>query len=65
MNYQPSDMTHDELAEHAMKVGTATSNDALWSAAYDLQDAVNKEEDSEELASLVLSLLGVSQTTKE
>lgn len=59
--YQPSEMSHDELAEHAMRVGTATNNDTLWDAGWDLQKAVEKEIDSFEIASRVLDLLGVAE----
>jgi hypothetical protein len=60
MIYQPSDMTHDELAEHAMRVGTATGNDDLRDAGWDLSRAVDREDDSAALGEKVLDLLGGS-----
>jgi len=57
--YQPSEMTHDELAEHAMRAGTSSNNDALWEAGWNLSKAVDSEDDSEELAAIVISKLEI------
>ena len=55
MNYE--DMTHEQLANEAIRTGKARDNDELIEAGRDLQKLVDNEEDSQEQAAKVIELL--------
>ena len=54
---QPSEMTHEELAKYAIRIGTRDNNDALWSLGWDLQEAVNHETDGDAIAAKIIEAL--------
>jgi len=51
------DMTHEQLANKAIRTGKAYDNGELIEAGHELQKLVDNEEDSQEQADKVIRLL--------
>lgn len=51
------DMTHEELANEAIRTGKARDDDALIEAGRELQSLVDKEKESLEQAERVIEML--------